>query len=65
MIELEVKGKNKRIKLGKEKTIKNLLEKQGIRVDDFVITVNGKVVLEDEKLKDKDKIKLYPVISGG
>ena len=63
MIELEIRGKKKKLK--KETTIGKLLEKQKIRRDDFVISINGKVVLEDEKLKDKDKVKLYPVISGG
>ena len=63
MIELEIRGKKKKLKL--EKTVGALLKKQGIRSDDFVISVNKKIVLEDEKLKNKDKIKLYPVISGG
>lgn len=63
MIELEIRGKKKKLK--KEATVGKLLEKQKIRSDDFVISINGKIVLEDEKLKDKDKIKLYPVISGG
>ena len=63
MIELEIRGKKKKVK--KESTIGKLLEKQEIRSDDFVISINGKVVLEDEKLRDEDKVKLYPVISGG
>ena len=63
MIELEIRNKKKKIK--KTKTVGALLKKEGIRSDDFVISINNKVVLEDEKLKDKDKIKLYPVISGG
>ena len=63
MIELEIRGKKKKLK--KESTVGKLLEKQKIRSDDFVISINGKIILEDEKLKDKDKIKLYPVISGG
>ena len=49
----------------KGKTVKELMKQIKLSSEDFVISRNGEIVLEDEKLNDKDKIKLFPVISGG
>ena len=63
MIEVEEKGKKK--KISGVKNVASLFKKLKLNPDEYVVSVNEKIVLEDEKLKDKDKIKLYPVVSGG
>ena len=63
MIEVENRGKKKKIRGVKD--VSSLFEKLKLNPDEYVISVNGKIVLEDEKLKGKDKVKLYPVVSGG
>ena len=47
------------------RTVRELMKSLKLSPENFVISKNGEIVLEDEKLKDKDKIKLFPVISGG
>lgn len=63
MIEVEEKGKKK--KINGVKDVSALFEKLKLNPDEYVVSVNNKIVLEDEKLKNNDKVKLYPVVSGG
>ncbi len=49
----------------KGNTIKQLMKELGLSSENFVISRNGEIVLEDEKLANGDKVKLFPVISGG
>ncbi len=51
--------------LFKGKTVRQLMKGLGLSPENFVLSKNGEIVLEDEKLKDGDRIKLFPVISGG
>lgn len=51
--------------LFKGKTIKQLMKTLKLNSENFVIARNGEIVLEDEKLVNGDKVKLFPVISGG
>lgn len=46
-------------------TVGQLMKKLKLNSENFVISRNGEIVLEDEALKDRDKVKLFPVISGG
>jgi sulfur carrier protein ThiS len=47
------------------KTVKQLMKALKLNSENFVLSRNGEIVLEDEVLKDGDKVKLFPVISGG
>ena len=47
------------------RTIKQLMKGLGLSSENFVISRNGEIVLEDELLANGDKVKLFPVISGG
>lgn len=47
------------------RTVKQLMAQIKLAPENFVVSRNGEVVLEDEKLADGDRLKLYPVISGG
>jgi len=63
MIEVEERGKKR--KVSGVKDVSALFEKLKLNPDEYVVSVNNKIVLEDEKLKNNDKVKLYPVVSGG
>jgi len=47
------------------RTVRQLMKELGLSSENFVLSRNGEIVLEDEALKDGDKVKLFPVISGG
>ena len=63
MILIESRDFTKKIRTGGK--LGCLLEKSGIRPDDFIAVKDGSVVTMDETLKDGDRVRLYPVISGG
>ena len=46
-------------------TVGQLMKELKLNSENFVISRNGEIVLEDEALSDRDKVKLFPVISGG
>ncbi len=58
---------DRKIKLaaGKSMTVAQLLGKLRINPETVVVAKNGKVVLEDEKLTDRDEVKIFSVVSGG
>ena len=58
-------NREKTIELNDNATIKDLLKKMEINPITVIASKNNDVVLEDEKLKDKDSIKIISVISGG
>jgi len=58
-------SREKTIELGNNATIKDLLKKMEINPVTVIVSKNNDVVLEDEKLKEKDDIKIISVISGG
>jgi len=45
--------------------IVDVLKSLGLLVDEYVVSKNGRVVAEDEEVRDGDEIVLYPVVSGG
>ena len=65
---MKVKVYNERINKNFEieaKDIKELAKKLKINLNEFLVTINNKLAIEDSKLKDKDKVKFLSVISGG
>lgn len=46
-------------------TIKELVEKLGLMIGEYVAVKNGNVVAENDVLLDGDTVILYPVKSGG
>ena len=46
-------------------SIKELAQKLDIRLNEFLVTINNEIAIEDSKLKDKDKVQFLSVISGG
>ena len=46
-------------------TVKELAQKLDINLNEFLVTINNEIAIENSKLKDNDKVKFLSVISGG
>lgn len=55
----------KTVDLDENSSIKDLLAKMNINPVTVIVSKEDNIILEDENLQDKDKIKLISVISGG
>ncbi len=64
MINVFIEKENKNTKVEAE-TVKELLGKLKINPETVLITRNDELILLDEKLNNKDEVKLLSVISGG
>ncbi len=62
---IERENKTKEINLKEDSKIFDLLNELKINPTSVFITKNNEIILEDEKLKDEDEIKILSVISGG
>ncbi len=62
---IERENITKEITLKENSKVIDLLNELKINPTSVFITRNNEIVLEDEKLKDKDEIKILSVISGG
>jgi len=58
-------NKEKTINIANNISVKGLLKKLEINPVTVLVSRNNTIILEDEKLKDKDDIKIISVISGG
>ena len=47
------------------KTVKELLDFLKVNPEVVIVTRNNEIILPEEKLKNKDKIELLSVVSGG
>ncbi len=61
-IYIESENKSRIVKPGK---VKDILSSLNINSETVIVVRNDEVVTEDEKLKEKDTIKILSVISGG
>ncbi len=62
---IEKENKSRKIELNEDSIAKNLLKKLNINPETVIISRNNELILENEKLKNNDKIKILSVISGG
>ena len=62
---IEHQNKNVKINLEKNSTIAILLKKLKLNPVEMVVSKNNEVVTEDTKIKEKEKIKIFSVVSGG
>ncbi len=62
---IEKEDKNNNIELEKDSLVSHLLKKLEINPVTVLVTREDELILEDERLNDKDEIKLLSVISGG
>ena len=58
-------SKEKMIELANNSSVKDLLVKIEMNPVVVIVSRDDNIITEDEKLKDKDEIKLISVISGG
>jgi len=58
-------NKEKTIELANNSSVKDLLAKMKINPVTVIVSKHDNIIPEDEKLKDKDNIRLISVISGG
>lgn len=49
----------------KAKTVKELLKKLNINPITVIVAKNNELVTDDEKLSERDEVKIMSVISGG
>lgn len=63
MVKLVLRDNQYEVKAGM--TLLSSLEKIGVLPESVIAVRNGKMILEDEILKDGDEVKLISVISGG
>lgn len=64
-MEIEFANQKKKMVLSKPVKIKNILKKLKINPEDYIIKRNNELCHEEDTAKNKDKIFLIPVISGG
>ncbi|MBS3134088.1 MoaD/ThiS family protein [Candidatus Woesearchaeota archaeon] len=64
MVNVFIEKENKNVK-AEARTVKELLEKLNINPETVLVTRDNELILLNEKLNNKDEIKLLSVISGG
>ena len=57
--------RNDRNEVVEANSIKEIANKLKINLEEFIIVRNDELITENTKLKEKDKIKFFSVISGG
>ncbi len=57
-------GEEKEVEMS-GKTVADLLKTLGYASDEYVVTREGKILTEDDEIKEGDSLVLVPVISGG
>lgn len=45
--------------------VKDVLKEVGLNTESAIAKVNGRIVLEDDAVKDGDYVEIIPVVSGG
>ncbi|MFH0890276.1 MAG: sulfur carrier protein ThiS [Candidatus Aenigmatarchaeota archaeon] len=63
-IEVAWLGKAKKTET-KSRTIENLLKELGINSETVIVSVNGEIVPESQKIRKNDRIEILKVVSGG
>ena len=58
-------NKEKTIEVGGNASVKDLLNKMNVNPVTVIVSRDNNVITEDEKVNDKDRIRLFSVISGG
>ena len=58
----ERENKNFEVKSG---TLKEIAKQIGVNLNEFIVTVNGELGIDDRKVEDNDEVKFFSVVSGG
>ena len=62
---IDRENKNTKLELDNTSLVADLLKKLSINPVTVIVSRNNELILEDEKLKNNDEIKILSVISGG
>ena len=62
---IDKENKKKTIELNENSSVSDLLKSLDINPVTVIVSRNDELVLESEKLNNKDEIKIFSVISGG
>ena len=62
---IDRENKNAKLELDNNSLVADLLKKLNINPVTVIVSRGDELILEDEKLKDNDEIKILSVISGG
>lgn len=67
MIRVKVLGRGieREVEWRKGITVKDILREVGFNTESAIARINGRVVLEDEKVEDGTEVEVIPVVSGG
>ncbi|MFH0889623.1 MAG: sulfur carrier protein ThiS [Candidatus Aenigmatarchaeota archaeon] len=63
-IEVVWSGTTKKVET-KSRTIESLLKELGINSETVIVSVNGEIVPESQKIRKNDRIEILKVVSGG
>ncbi len=58
-------GKGHKVGIGATISIEKLLKKMGINPEIVIVSVNGEITPDNEKVKAGDKVEIIKVVSGG
>lgn len=58
-------NKERTIEVSRNASVKDLLNKMNVNPVTVIVSRGNDIITEDEKVNDKDKIRLFSVISGG
>ncbi|MCL6451408.1 MAG: sulfur carrier protein ThiS [Acetobacteraceae bacterium] len=64
-VEVFVTGEKRQVALPAEATVRGLLRSLGIASGGVLVCVNGRHVIEDHPLADRDRVQIISAISGG
>ena len=62
---IDRENRNTTLKLNSNSIVSDLLKELNINPVTVIVSRNNELILEEDKLKDKDEIKILSVISGG
>lgn len=62
---IDRENKKATIELNKDSAVSDLLKKLSINPVTVIVSRNSELILENDKLNDKDEINILSVISGG
>lgn len=62
---IQMTFRNKKYDVKENITARDALKKVGIDPESVLVVVNGKLVTDDQVLREGDQVKLVAVVSGG
>lgn len=67
MIEVKIVGRGveREVEWRRGMLVKDVLREVGFNTESAIAKVNGRVAIEDEPVKDGDRVEVIPVVSGG